>query len=369
MLRGIVPERYDPSLPPVSAAELESVLDRDLAVALERGKLAPWTGMGVSIGVSREGEGRVFSYGTAKPDSIFEIGSMTKPFTGLALAQLAAQGRAALDEPVRALLPPGVVPNHVGPEITLLDLATQRSGLPRLPGNLKPYRAENPYFHYDAEKLYAGLRTHGMARPADAGFLYSNLGYGLLGHALATRVGVSFAELMRNEVTGPLALVDTAIALSPVQQGRMLPGLDALHGLAHVWEFDALAGAGALHSTAADMLTFLEAQLHPEEVACAAGFASGATLAEAIRLTQQLRGPALPGMKVGLAWLHVSDSGSYWHNGATGGFSSYGFFNPARDYAAVILVNATLSARGSFADRLGVHISQRLAGKPAVSLG
>jgi D-alanyl-D-alanine-carboxypeptidase/D-alanyl-D-alanine-endopeptidase len=306
LLHRLAPDRYDPAIPPVSAADLQSVLDRDLELALERGKLAPWTGVGVTVGVVRQGIRRVFSYGAAKPDSLFEIGSLTKPFTGLALAQMAEQGKVALDEPVRDLLPPGTVPKPAGPEITLLDLATQRSGLPRLPGNLKPYDPENPYVHYSADRLYVFLREHGLARPANAAYLYSNLGYGLLGHALALRAGVSFAQLIQIEIAGPLALADTVIDLSSQQQRRLIPGLDALHGLTHAWDLGVLGGAGALRSTAGDLLTFLEAQLHPESIASALGFASGTTLGSAVRLSQQLRAPALPGMSIALAWLQIA---------------------------------------------------------------
>jgi D-alanyl-D-alanine-carboxypeptidase/D-alanyl-D-alanine-endopeptidase len=73
-------------------------------------------------------------------------------------------------------------------------------------------------------------------------------------------------------------------------------------------------------------------------------------------------------MRIALAWLFVSETGDYWHNGATGGYSSYAFFNLRADYAAVVLFNTTLGSSGSFADQFGQHISQRLAGKPAISL-
>ena len=74
------------------------------------------------------------------------------------------------------------------------------------------------------------------------------------------------------------------------------------------------------------------------------------------------------GMRIALAWLDEPDSDTYWHNGATGGYSSYAFFSPKGDYAAVVLLNTTLGANGSYADRLGQHIRQRLAGQPAISL-
>lgn len=126
------PVALDPAMPPVEVAKLKDVLDKDLAAALASGDLAPATDGGVTIGVVQHGVRRVFSYGTAKPDSVFEIGSVTKTFTGLLLAQSVAQKKARLDEPVRALLPAGTVAAPAsGPEITLLDLSAQRSGLPR----------------------------------------------------------------------------------------------------------------------------------------------------------------------------------------------------------------------------------------------
>jgi serine-type D-Ala-D-Ala carboxypeptidase/endopeptidase len=77
----------------------------------------------------------------------------------------------------------------------------------------------------------------------------------------------------------------------------------------------------------------------------------------------------MPGMRIALAWLYNTETGTYWHNGATGGYSSYAFFNPKGDYAVIVLSNTSMGKTGSFADLLGQHISQRLAGKPAISLG
>jgi CubicO group peptidase (beta-lactamase class C family) len=359
---------YDPALPPISAADLESVLDKDLAEALKSGQLAPGTGAGVSIGVVEHGVRRVFSYGEAKPDSIFEIGSITKTFTGLILSQLVEQGKVRFDEPVRELLPPGTVAKPAGDEITLLDLATQHSGLPRLPDNFKPADSANPYADYRAANLYEFVAKHGVAKPAATGFLYSNLGFGLLGQALAVRSGVSYPALLKEQVVDPLGLKGTTVSLTAEQLARFIPGHDGNHHPAHAWDLDAMAGAGAIRSTAGDMLTYLEANLHPEVLKPAGNSPAAATLSAALARQHELRADAMPGMRIGLAWLFVTESGSYWHNGATGGYSSYAFFNPKGDYAAVVLLNTSISSTGSFADRLGQHIGQRLAGKPTISL-
>lgn len=364
----VAPPRFDAALPPVSAAGLQAVLDKDLAEALKSGELAPATGAGVSIAVVEHGVRRVFSYGAAKPDSIFEIGSISKTFTGLIFSQMAEQGKVRLDEPVRELLPPGTVARPAGEEITLIDLATQHSGLPRMPDNFKPADPANPYADYGAANLYAFLAKQGLGRQAKTEFLYSNLGFGLLGQALAVRAGVPFSELLKEEVTEPLGLKDTTISLTAEQQARFLPGHNGEHRPAHAWDLAAFAGAGAIRSTAADMLTYLEANLHPEQLKTPGHNAAAEALAAALTQQHTLRADALPGMRIGMAWLFEADSGNYWHNGATGGYSSYAFFNPSGDYAAVVLLNTGIGSAGSFADRLGQHISERLMGKAAISL-
>jgi serine-type D-Ala-D-Ala carboxypeptidase/endopeptidase len=365
----VKPPTYDAAMAPVTAAELQAVMDKDLAKALKDGQLAASTGGGITIGVVEHGVRRVFSYGSAKTDSIFEIGSMTKTFTGLILSQMVEQGKVQFDEPVRALLPAGTVAKPAGAEITLLDLATQHSSLPRMPDNFHPADENNPYADYGAANLYAFLKEHGVAKPATTSFLYSNLGFGLLGQALADRAGTAYPELLKAQVTGPLGVRDTVVTLSPEQQGRFISGHSGEHKPAHAWDLVALAGAGAIRSTAGDMLTYLEANLHPETVKPAAGFAGSKTLSAALVQDHELRADAVAGMRIALAWLYEPDKGNYWHNGATGGYSSYGCFNPKGDYAAVVLYNTSISDRGSFADMVGEHISERLAGKPAISLG
>lgn len=367
--KPIPPPKYDPAMPPVDAADMQAVLDKDLAAALKSGQLAPSTGAGVSVGVVQRGKRYIFTYGTAKPDSIFEIGSISKTFTCLILSQMVEQGKVKFDTPVRELLPPGTVAKPAGDEITLLDIAIQHSGLPRMPDNFKPADPNNPYADYGASNLYAFIAKQGVAKPAKPGFIYSNLAMGLLGQALSVQSGLSYPALMKQEVADPLGLKDTTVALSPAQQARFMQGHDGDHNQAHAWDLDALAGAGAIRSDISDMLTYIEANLHPENLKRVAGTSPAATLPAALVQQHELRADVAPGMRIALAWLYIEDAGDYWHNGGTGGFSSYAFFNPKGDYAAVVLINTAPGDTGGFADRIGQHISQRLAGKPAISLG
>ena len=354
---------------PVSLADLKSGLDRDLAAALDHGALAPATHAGITIGVLLHGERRIFTYGIAKPDSIFEIGSITKTFTSLLLAQMAEQNIVRLDEPVRDLLPPGTVPKPAtGTEITLLSLSGQHSGLPRLPDNFHPADPTNPYQDYDASLLYAAIAKVGVALPPDAPFAYSNFGVGLLGHALANRAHLPYATLLEQQITGPLGMHDTAIALTPAMKARFLPGYNAAHQPAQAWDLDALVGAGGLRSTASDMLLYLDMQLHPEHLPAAIlTQPNGKTLPAAIANSHIIRANAGTGMHIAMAWLRVDATGNFWHNGGTGGFTSFAIFNPEKDFAVIVL-NNTAPGRDAFTDKLGQHIVQRLSGRPAVSL-
>lgn len=332
----------DPTPAPVSAAGLESVLTRDLRLSLTRGPLAPGKGGGLTVGVWKRGESRVFSYGAAKPDSLFEIGSITKTFTGLMLAQIVAQRKVTLDEPIRLLLPAGSVPKPTGDEITLIDIATQHSGLPRVvPGDWLEF-----------------LSRHGVGRLPRPPFLYSNFAFGVMGQLLADREGLTYSELLKEQVTGPLGLTDTVLSVSPEQQSRFIQGYNAARQPVPP-DPEGLAGAGAIRSTAGDLLKYLVANMHPERL-------SG-TLPEAMALSHRPRVEGPPGTVVCLAWYYSPENGTWTHGGAKPGFTSNAFFCPRGDYAAIVLLNNGPDV-ASLADLLGDHIQQRLAGQPAVSL-
>lgn len=362
------PVTYDPAIPPVRAADMESVLRRDLDKTLRSGVLSSNSQISVAIGVVRDGERRVFVIGTATPDAIFEIGSITKTFTGLMLAQSIEQGDVKPDTPVRELLPKDTIPKPAGDEITLLDLVTQRSGLPRMPGNFRPADPVNPYADYGDDDLYAFMREHGVGKPATPQFLYSNLGFALLGEALAKRANSDYAALLEHLVLQPMGLDETSIALDTERQHRFIQGHDADRQPASAWDLTSFAGAGAIRSTASDMLSYLEAQLQAAAFQPKGTTPSSRSLAAALARSQTPQADASGPLKIAYAWLYNTRTGTYWHNGGTGGFSSFAFFNPKGRYAAIVLVNMTLTPRGSFADSLGQHIDDRFAGRQALSL-
>jgi len=345
----------DPTPAPVAARDLQSVMELDLHQALTTGELAPGTGLGLAIGVWKQGERRVFTYGAARQDSIFEIGSVSKTFTGVMLAQMVVEKKVRLDQPVRELLPPGTVTKPTGSEITLLDLATHHSGLPSLPDNMRL----NHWGDYGPGELYAYIASHGVSKPVDATFIYSATGTGLLGLVLADRDGKRYADQLRDEVTGPLGLTDTVLRLSREQRTRFLQGYDAEHRPTPMIELDgALAGAGAIRSTVGDMLTYVEANLHPEK---------GGPLSGALELSHQLHERTnAHDQQFALTWGYDADTGNYWHNGATSGFTANVFFNPRMDAAVVVLRNTLNPLLSS--DEVAEHIRQRLQGENAISL-
>ncbi len=353
------PPVYDRTLGPVAPGEMKSVMDNDLQPLMaSAGILAPGATAGVSIGVVKHGDRSVFSYGAAQPDSIYQIASITKTFTGLILARMVVEGKVRLDDPVRAFLPAGILASPSASEITLGDLATHHSGLPSMPENLNSNGYPNPGADYRTRELYAYLAQRGLAKRAGAGFRYSNTGFGLLGMALADRAGSTYGAVLAETITGPLGLKDTALALTKEQRERLIQAYNLRGRAVPPWDLDVLAPAGAIRSTAPDMLGYLNAQLHPETLP--------PVLRDAVRESQRLRADAGPELRIGLAWLYDAQTATYWHNGSISGYTSYAFFNPNGDYAGVVLYNGVLP--GGFSGMLGEHLNQRLSGRPAIQV-
>jgi D-alanyl-D-alanine-carboxypeptidase/D-alanyl-D-alanine-endopeptidase len=318
-------------------------------------------GVGIVTGVIDAGGSRIIAHGRTQQrgrtpvgaDTVFEVGSITKVFTSLVLADMVLRGETTPDEPVRALLPLGAVtPSRGGREITLRDLATHRSGLPRLPSNFAPADPENPYVDYGPEQLLSFLAGHQLSRDVGERYEYSNLGAGLLGYALSLRAGCDYETLVSERITAPLGMHDTVITLTPPLRARLARGHNAQMRPVANWDMGVLAGAGALRSTARDMLKFLAAVLGLADTPICA--AMRAQLAAARVATES------PNLTVGLGW-HVKkdDYGTAtWHNGGTAGYRAFAGVDLVRGTGVVVLTNAS-SARGG--DDIASHL---LVGTP-----
>ncbi len=268
-------------------------------------------------------------------DTVFEIGSITKVFTSLVLADMVVRGEVKLDDPVAKFLPSTVkVPERDGKKITLLDLSNQVSGLPRMPDNFKPADMGDPYIDYSPALMYEFLAKVQLPRGIGEKYEYSNLGVGLLGHALALRAGMSYEELVRRRVLEPLGMNDTAMTLSERQKARLAPGSGPNLSPVKNWGFDALAGAGALRSTARDMLKFLTAAAGLRETPLRAAF-------DLMLKTERPTG--LADLTVGMGWHIWRKYGTeiVWHNGGTGGYRTWAGFDPAKKAGVVVLCNTS----------------------------
>ncbi|MFJ9951663.1 serine hydrolase domain-containing protein [Kitasatospora sp. NPDC091207] len=278
------------------------------------------------------------------PDTVYELGSVTKTFTALLLAVMAARGELALDDPLERHLPPDWRPPDLrrGGPIRLLHLATHTSGLPKLPPGLLttalPTWTSNPYVDFDDRRLRAGVARTTVRHTPGERYGYSNYGVGLLGRLLAETGRTGYAELLADRVHGPLGLrtatcsPDAPHRATGHRRGRPLPP----------WLIPGLPGAGAVRAGGADVLRFLRAHLSPGE----------GELGRALRDVQRPRlRPARSTDRLGLVWnLRGTADGRdlYFHSGATRGFTVVVGFCPQTATAVAALTNTGPALDGRF---------------------
>jgi D-alanyl-D-alanine-carboxypeptidase/D-alanyl-D-alanine-endopeptidase len=347
----LIPCKSLPGQTPKSAADMSDAEIRGIL----NDRLDAKSDLGIIVGLIHAGNTRVLSAGKVGPggapaldgNTVFEIGSATKVFTAALLAEMIGRGEVQLDDPVARYLPSQVrVPTRNNRQITLLDLVTHTSGLPRLPANLKPKDAANPYADYTVEQMYAFLSGYELTRDIGAQFEYSNFGAGLLGHALSLKAGMSYEALVTRRILEPLQMKDTAITLRPDLRSRLAQGHDSAGRAVANWDLPTLAGAGALRSTTNDMLKFLAANL-----------AGAGPLAAELRTTHESRRSlGTPDGSIGLGWLLRRAFGVeiVWHNGGTGGYHSFIGFDPKTGDGVVVLHNSAASI-----DDIGFHLINR----------
>jgi CubicO group peptidase (beta-lactamase class C family) len=348
-----------------------SVAERQYANAVDRsalvGETVGWIldrharkHVGVTVGVFWEGERWTFRRGRLRAteatpvdaNSIFEIGSVTKVFTATLLADMVEQGLVRLDDPIQRYLPEDVRVPIRGRPITLCDLATQTSGLPRLPPGLfrrSLRRRHDPYAGFSEQDLLHALAKTRLKRTPGERLRYSNFGFGLLGYVLARRAESNYDELVRDRICVPLGLADTGLEIADNAAERFADGHNRRgRSVAH-WHLGALAGAGGLRSTVNDLLGFLDVQrTEPATPLARAARATHGSRATRGRLEQGLGWVSLP--------LRGDPRRMLWHNGGTGGFRSFLGFVPDTSVGVVVLSNSARSV-----DAIGFRILESLS--------
>ena len=349
---------------PVEAIE-RAFPAKDELHALIKARVDAKRASGLVVGV-READGThtIVAYGDAGPGakplgpkSVFEIGSISKSFTGVLLAEMAAKGEVALEDTVQKHAHEGVTIPKLGEQpMRLVDLATHMSGLPRLPANLVPADESNPYAEYTEELLHEFLNGFTPQREVGAEHEYSNLATGLLGHVLGNAAGSDWTTLVKTRILAPLGMSMSGVALDENMQTHLALGHGPEGAVAPNWDFGSLTAAGALRSNAEDMLRYVDANL---------GDAPEGLFA-AMQTSHRPLVEAGPNMKVGLHWFVKTEHGHtiVWHNGGTGGYRTFVAFDPDRKIGVVVLEN---SSHGS--DDIGFHLLDKespLAEAPTV---
>ena len=286
-------------------------------------------------------------------DTQFEVGSISKVFTALLLAESERLGRVGRDDPAARYLIPADDPAQRGlAGITLLALATHTSGLPRLPGNLgpNPDAMADPYAAYDRAMLVEGLRRHGAVASPGGEAAYSNFGAAVLGEALAAAWGTSYAQALGEHVLAPLGMGHTSLGLAGLPPPAGLAPGHAGGRRVPNWTFKAFAPAGAVRSSARDMALFLAAALGGRGAPLHASF---------LETRRPLRPFGETGGHIGMGWMLNDDAADpcAWHNGATAGSHAFIALSPGRGAGIVILANFQKGSEALGAGLLGMRMA------------
>ena len=290
--------------------------------------------LAISAVVLKDGEADYFNGGVLEPggttaadeDTQYEIGSITKSFTNLLLAEMVKKGQVSFDTTISSILGDAVqLANPAIGDTTLLELATHTSGFPRLPADLAPTDPLDPYKGYDDAALLQSLTITRDKQPLGDYYAYSNLGVGVLGYLLGRVHGEGYVEAVLEYVVRPLGLERSgfdrdAKSATAYRNGEVVKD----------WSIDALAGAGSLRSTTGDLERLARIMLGEIDNPLAHD------LDENLKIVH-----AADGFDVTRVW-HVGESSDgkiYWHNGGTGGFWSFFGFKPATDEALGIIVS------------------------------
>jgi serine-type D-Ala-D-Ala carboxypeptidase/endopeptidase len=310
------------------------------------------TNPGIVIGLIDGDAVRYYSFGvkslsTTEPttaQTIFEIGSISKTFTGILLANEVVRGNMKLDDPLQQYLPQGITaPTRNGAVIQLVNLSNHTSSLPRMPDNFTPANPANPYADYTEKQLYDFLKGYTLTRDIGSQYEYSNYAVGLLGHVLATHKKTTYEKLMVDVIATPLGMANTRVALTPSMKKNLAQGYSAGTAVEN-WDLPLLAGAGGIRSDAVDMVKYIRANMGLTK----------STLYPAMQLAQtSTRGADAAPPHVGLGW-HIANVNGVeiiTHSGGTGGYRSFAGFQKNGKKGVVVLTNSDIGV-----DDIGLHL-------------
>ncbi len=326
-------------------SSLDSLIEKTVASYIQSPQ-----NCGISIALSRNGEIYYYNYGEASRDSkkpcssgtVYEIGSISKTFTGLLLAIAVKEGKVSLEDELRKFLPGKYPGLSLGATPVLLKhLANHSSGLPRIPENLKEqtnFDSLNPYKNYSREMLLSYLKTVNLELQPGKVCRYSNLGMALLGVVLEEVYGHSFEELVRTKILLPQGMENTFFHWVTEQTGNLSSGHNASGLPTPHWDLGVFAPAGGINSSALDMMKYLNYQLHDTDPAV--------RLAHTTTFNNK--------QKLSLAWFITktkTGKSLIWHNGGTFGYRSFCGFIKENQCSVVVLSNSAMDV-----DYIGIAI-------------
>lgn len=294
---------------------------------------------GLTVGILSNGKVEIHAFGSVSPtsnaapsgDSVYQIASLTKVFNGVLLALFVERGLLTLDQTLPGSFDECPLPANKGRQITLLDLATHRSGLPNLPDNLPSQDPLNPLAGYKPDHLCAHLSETLPQLTTTAQVRYSNVGMGLLGRIMAERASLTWEQLLLREIAVPLGMESTAVALSPAMKDRLVMPFARDGKPMKIWDIPTIEAAGALKSTVKDLLLFLGANLQEGDT----------ELARALVFAREAPGRLDPALAhQGLGWFLRQREMIYEHTGGTA-YSSYFGLQMEKGLGVVVLSNTS----------------------------
>lgn len=307
--------------------------------------------VGLSVGILKDGKSYFYNYGETKKGSgqipsaknLYEIGSITKTFTGILLAKAVVEKKINLNDPVNKYLPKNIPVIKFGNDtLKIIHLANHTSGLPSLPDNFDFTNEANPYLDYDDTKLYAYLKIAKLAQKPGQKFEYCNLAVGLLGNILERINKMPFEKMVTTFITSTSGMIDTKQLLTKKDSALFMQGYNENIAANSQWDFKALAAAGCIRSNTSDMLKYAQLNLDT----------TGGTLQKAIQLSHQETFKS-GNEKIALNWfLQNWGWGTVlFHGGGTGGFKSFFVINPKTKNALIMLSNTAVTT-----DEIGIKI-------------